>query len=511
MKNYRFTVAYLRLSQEDRSRDNDYSSSIYNQLECIKSYARSIGLLVNKEYIDDGYSGINFDRPGFKQLKDDINSGIIDVVITKDMSRLGRNFLETLYYINDYFFKYNVRYIAINEQFDSYNFESNEQQIMLIFNAFINEKYVKECSIKRKQVALSKTKDGQFIGFIAPYGYKVKNLDNRRTLEIDNYAASIVKRIFTEFVNGKSRVEIAEDLNKDKILSPAVYMGMKLNKNRDYYYEWSDKIIYRILKNKTYTGRIVVRKSEKKDYYQKRRNVIPMDKIETIDNCHPIIVTDELFELANKKIRQFKREKNNYYGVFNQLVVCGECEKNMTILKVKKYNKKVKYYLVCKKTVHRRKCLNRSINETKLKGIVDFTLKDIIDAYVDKDDIIAKVLKKLLKAKRYNLEISNLKDNIEFHNTNIRNLYLQKIMGKISIKEFQEKKAKEVFFKEELIKNINEIINLKDRNNYRDILIEKYNIFLTSDAFFNNILRDLIDKIIVYKDNTIRIFFKFKL
>ena len=511
MENYRLTVAYLRLSQEDINRNNEFSSSIYNQLECIKSYARSIGLLVSKEYIDDGYSGINFERPGFEQLKDDIKKGFIGVVITKDMSRLGRNFLETLYYINDYFFKYKVRYIAVNDQFDSYNFESYEQQMMLMFSSLINERYVKECSIKRKQVALSKTKEGQFIGCMAPYGYKVKKLDDKRTLEIDNYAASIVKRIFTEIVNGKSRAEVAEELNKDKVLSPAVYMGMKLNKNRKYYYDWSDKIIYRILKNKIYTGRIVVRKSEKKDYHQKRRNVIPIDKRETIDNCHPVIITAELFELANGRLRQLKRKKNNYCGLLNQLVVCGECEKNMTIWRVNKYNKKIKYYLVCKKIVDRKKCLNRSISEDKLKMIVDFTLKDIICNYVDEDDILIKTLKKLVKVERYNLKISNLKDNIEFHNINIRNLYLQKIMGKINVEEFIEEKNKEVLLKEESVKKIREIINLKNKKNDKERLAKKYYTFINSNDFLNNIIRDLIDKIVVYKDNTIKIFFKFKL
>ncbi len=512
MKDNRITVAYGRLSIEDLNKENDFSSSIYNQLGFIKSYAKSMGLSIDKEYIDDGYSGINFDRPGFEKLKEDIEKGLIGVVITKDLSRLGRDFIETAYYISEYFARYNVRYIAINDRFDSDNPDDTNQDIMLSIRSLINDRYVKDASVKRKQVAEAKTEEGQYIGFIAPYGYRIKKIKDKRTLEIDEYAAGIVKRIFTEIASGKTREDVADELNKDKVIPPVIYMRMTPSKNKKYYYDWSANVVYRILKNKTYTGRIVKRKSSKQDYHQKQRQVIPIRDRETIDNCHPAIITDELFESANARLKVMKRkEKNDYSGLFSKLVICGECGRTMTACRVKRENGNIKYHFECTRVVDRTPCPNRTIADSKLKAIVSETLKEIINNYVDEDDITTKATKNLLKAERPNLKISNLKDDIELHNVNIRNLYLKKTTGEISLDEFVEKKKNETFLKEQSEKLLKKVMESKNEKVRKEELLEKYNKFINNDEFINNVIRDLIDKIVVYKDNTIKISFKFGL
>lgn len=512
MTDNRLTVAYGRLSQEDDIKDNEFSSSIYNQLGFIKSYAKGLGLNIDKEYIDDGYSGINFDRPGFEKLKDDIENGLIGVIITKDMSRLGRDFLETAYYVSEYFPRNNVRYIAINDQFDSDNPDENDQELMLSIKSLINDRYVKDVSVKRKQVAESKTNEGQFIGFTAPYGYKIKKTENRRTLEIDDYAAGIVKRIFTEIASGKTREEVATGLNEDKIIPPVLYMKMTPSKNKKYYYDWSDKIIYRIIKNKTYTGRIVKRKSTKKDYHEKKRTVVAIRDRETIDNCHPVIISDELFDLANSKLKTIKRkEKNDYSGLFSGLIICGECGRTMTACRVVKENGNVKYHFECTRVVDRKPCPNRTIADSKLKVITTDTLKDIMDNYVDSDDITSKAVKNAIRDERPNVKINNLKQTIEFHSINIRNLYLQKTKGEISVDEFLEKKENETLLKEQSEKMLKEIIESKNIDMRKEELFNKYNMFVNNDGFINDIIRDLIEKIVVYKDNTLKISFKFGL
>ena len=172
----KLTVAYGRLSQEDINKLKEFSSSIYHQLAIIQFYAMEKGLHIDKEYVDDGYSGASFDRPAFEELKDDIESGLVGTVITKDMSRLGRNFIETAYYIGEYFPRNNVRYIAINDSFDSDSVDVCEQQIMMEIKALINDWYVKEVSTKRKQVAESQTEEGQFIGPLPPYGYRIMSI-----------------------------------------------------------------------------------------------------------------------------------------------------------------------------------------------------------------------------------------------------------------------------------------------------------------------------------------------
>lgn len=514
MRDNRLNVLYGRLSKEDLIKDKEFSSSIYNQTGFIKSYAKTMGIEINQEYVDDGYSGINFDRPSFERLINDIEKGLVGIVITKDISRLGRNMAETVYYIAEYFPKYNVRYIAINDKYDSNDSDNSSQEIMLQFKSLANDKYVKDASIKRKQVAEAKTNEGQFIGFMAPYGYKIKKINDKRTLEIDDYAANIVKRIFSEISSGKTRSEVAEGLNNDKVMPPVLYINMTISKKKKYYYDWTDKIIYRILENKTYTGRIVRRKSIKKDYHQKKRDVIAIRDREVIENCHPAIISDELFEAANKKLKTSKRkEKNDYNGLFNDLIICGECFNKMTACRINRSDRKTKvqYYFQCNKIIDRKTCCNRSIADSKLKLIVEDTLKDIINTYVSEEDITTKATKTLLKKERPNLKISNLQSDIDLHNNNIRNLYLQKTTGKISLNDFLEKKKIESSLKEQSEQLLKEVIESKNENTRMEDLLKKYNSFINNNEFMNESIRDLIDKITIFKDNTIEICFKFGL
>lgn len=512
MDNNKLTVVYVRLSQEDFEKDNEYSTSIYNQLGFIKSYAKSMGLVIDKEYIDDGYSGTNFNRPGFEKLRDDIANGLIGTILTKDMSRLGRNFIETAYYISEYFPKNNVRYIAINDQFDSDNPDNNEQQIMLGIRSLINDRYVKDVSIKRKQVAMAKTEEGQFIGFQAPYGYKIKKIKDKRTLEIDEYAASIVKRIFTEIASGKTSKEVADGLNNDKVIPPIVYMKMTPSKNKLYHYDWASSGIYRILKNKTYTGRIVKRKSSKEDYHQQKRTFIPTRDRETIDNCHPAIITDELFEAANSRLIITRRkQKNNYCGLFSGLVICGTCGRSMTACRVQKKGRKEQYYFECTKVVDRQPCKSRNIADSRLRTIVLENLKDIINNYVSEDEIVSKATKDILNNERPNLKIANLKDDIKLHNTNIRNLYLKKTTGEITLDDFIIMKDNEIKLKEQSEKLLKEIEESKNEDIRKEELLDKYYKFINNDESINDIVRDLIKEIVVYKDNTLKLSFKFGL
>lgn len=508
----RLIVAYGRLSQEDINKFNEFSSSIYNQLAIIKSYTSDIGLHIDREYIDDGYSGANFDRPAFEKLKEDIESGMIGTVITKDMSRLGRNFIETAYYIGEYFPRNQVRYIAINDQFDSDSSDVQDQQIMMEIKALVNDWYVKDISLKRKQVAFAKTEEGQFIGVIAPYGYKIKKENGKRTLEIDEYSAGIVKRIFTEIASGKTRSEVAEGLNKDKITPPIIYMNMTQSKKKKYYFDWSDKIVYRILKNKTYTGKIVKRKSFKKDYHQKKRSFIPIRDRETIDHCHPVIITEELFNASNNQLKTMKRkEKIDYNGLFSKLVICGECGNVMTVCRRKRENGNIRYFFTCTRVKVRCHCSNRTIADSKIQFIVTNTLKDFLHSYIDKDEILRKAAKNLLKEERPNLKMAHLKEKIELHNTNIRNLYLKKAKGEISLDEFIEKKGLESYQKEQSEKLLKKVIESKNEDLRKQELKEKYDQFINNDNLIPQIIKDFIDKLIIYKDDTIQISFKFKI
>lgn len=509
LMNNRLIVAYVRLSQEDKNKLKDFSESIYNQIDLIKSYGESKGLRIDKAYIDDGFSGTNFERLGFQKLIADIEKGLVRVVITKDMSRLGRNFIECAYYISEYFPKYGVRYIAINDNFDS-KYTNDSRDIVVSFKSLINDRYARDISIKRKKIADIKTCDGQFIGFIAPYGYKIVKKDGRRTLEIDEDAALIVKRIFTEIALGKTRQEVADGLNNDKILSPILYMNMRPAKNKKYYYDWSSNIIYRILKNKTYTGKIVKRKSIKKSYLQKNRKIIPIRERQVIDNCHEAIVTEELFNRANDKlIIMQKHEKKEYSGLLSGLVFCGECGRAMLLCK--KMNTGVRYYFACTKTIDRKSCQNRTIGDLKLKEIIVSILQSIVRDYVCEEKIVLQVVKDLVKWERLNLKILYLKENIELSNKKIRNLYLQKVWEEITLAQFLEKVANESSAKKKLEQRLKEIERYKNVDILKCEISTQYKGFINDDKFMRMILDDLVDKIIIYKNNIVKILFKFNL
>ena len=257
--------------QNEKTKDNNALSQSMHTISMLVKIPKPAGVMDNINVQNKTYqytAAENMVALGDEVVSNnailvDIESGMIGTVITKDLSRLGRNFIETAYYIGEYFPRNHVRYIAINDQFDSDSSDIHDQQIMMEIKALINDWYVKDVSTKRKQVASTKTEDGQFIGVIAPYGYKIKKENGRRTLKIDEYSAGIVKRIFTEIASGKARSEVAEGLNKDKITPPIIYMNMTQSKKKKYCFDWSDNIVYRILKNKTYTGKIVKRTIDK--------------------------------------------------------------------------------------------------------------------------------------------------------------------------------------------------------------------------------------------------------
>lgn len=510
MHNTQLVVGYLRLSENDLEKKYDYSKSIYNQSQIIHEYAKKLGLRIDDEYIDDGYSGIHFDRPEFGRLLEDVRAGKVAVVITKDISRLGREFVETAYYISEYFTKYHVRYIAINDQYDSINSNSEYMDIMLKIRSIMNDRYVKDISNKRKQVAQLQTHQGNFLGPLAPYGYKIVKKHGKRSLEIDEQAAEIVKRIFSSITNGKTRIEIAMELNAEKVPPPIVYMNMTYASNRKYFLDWSDQIIYRILTNKTYIGRLVIRKSIKTDYKQKKRDYIYISKRETIENTHPAIVSESLFKEANSKLRMIKKRRssiNKCNRFFYQKVMCGECGKIMTLHEIVNNNKKV-YYWKCGKITNRKKCINRVIYDSKLRNISLHTITKLINDFVDEKDIFKRVEKYVVPKYTLKVKERNIKQNIELCDYNIHKLYMKKVSGEIDLDTFLCQKKIQIDAKKNYeckLLQINDIYNKKKDNNIK----QYYRDFLRKSILSAESLEYLVNKIIIYNDGVIQFSFKF--
>ncbi len=499
-------VSYSRISFADGDKskyDINNSRSIVNQINFINLYAMKNGLFIDEEYVDDGYSGVNFDRPAFQRMIDDIEEGKIDTIITKDISRLGRNFLDTLYYITDYFPKHKIRYIAINDGYDSSNPDSGMCDMFLQVRTFLNERYIKNCSEKIRNVKQQQRDKNNYMGFVAPYGYKIVKKNGIRTLEIDKYASTIITRIFKEIANGNSRIEVAKQLNKEKILSPSVYMQMTTPSNRQYRKKWSAGAIYRIIRNRTYTGNIVYGRVIKKDYKSKYEYV-SLDERKTIKNTHPAIIEDELYNQANLNLKRLsKKKKNNYNGLFSGLVICGKCGRPMTAMQRTRSHGNITYHFSCGKIFDGKVCKSRTIADEKLKKIVSNILINIINEHIDDNRIIDTEKKNLLKRNQINNKIKGLQINISNYENEIKNNYLKKVNNEISIIDFINLRKDIMLKKKEDEKILKELLSRKEEETFRDNLYEKYCDFLTEDKILKYGLRELISEIIVYKDKLV--------
>lgn len=499
-------VSYSRISFADGDKskyDINNSRSIVNQINFINLYATKKGLFIDEEYVDDGYSGVNFDRPAFQRMIDDIEEGKIDTIITKDISRLGRNFLDTLYYITDYFPKHEIRYIAINDGYDSSNPDSGMCDMFLQVRTLLNERYIKNCSEKVRNAKQQQREKNNYMGFIAPYGYKIVKKNGIRTLEIDKYASTIITRIFKEIANGNSRIEVAKELNKEKILPPSVYMQMTTPSNRQYRKKWSAGAIYRIIRNRTYTGNIVYGRVMKKDYKSKYEYV-SLDERKMIKDTHPAIIEDELYNKANLNLKRLsKKKKNNYNGLFSGLVICGKCGRPMTAMQRTRSYGKVTYHFACGKIFEGNICKSRTIADEKLKKIISTVLINIINEHIDGNKIIDTEKKNLLKKSQIDNKIEGLRINISNYEDEIKNNYLKKVNNEISIDDFVKLRESIVLKKKEAEKKLKELLSIKEEETFRDNLYEKYCDFLTEEKILKYGLRELVSEIIVSKDKLV--------
>ena len=498
--------AYIRLSEEDIVKsENYYSTSILNQIELIETYAKKNNILINKKYIDDGYSGINFHRPAFEEMLEQIKKGNIDIVITKDFSRLGREFISTSYYITKFFPQHRIRYISINENYDSFNKDNNDKEMMVGIRGIINDRYIKDTSMKIKAVKQQKIKEGNYMGFIAPYGYK-KVKKKKITLEIDEKAGAVVQYIFSLIIDGKSKRDIADILNTMKIKTPMQYMNMTKSKGKCYRDKWTEAIIYRIVRNQTYAGNTYKRKSVKMNYKQRKRDYIRIKDREILYNTHPAIIDLKTFEKANKFVKSNSTKVNktkDYKDTLNGLVKCGECGKIMNVSARKRESGRVVYIYYCTNGKNKQCCNNtKIIFINKLIGIVYECLINIINQLDEK--IIIEIMYNKQKSED---KIKMLNNELEILRIRLKEIYLKKINNQIKVEEFAKKR-----------KEINEKINskleqIKKENNVKiqkQQIREKYEE-LKKEKNLMKYIYDLIKEVKFYEDRKIEIDWMFKI
>ncbi len=368
MKKYK-VGAYIRLSKEEYS-DNKESNSIVNQKQIITEYIKNTdGLVLVDYYIDDGYSGTNFNRPAFEKLLKDITNGKINTIIVKDLSRLGRNHIEVDNYLENIFPIMNVRFISIIENIDSYeNPESLDNYIVPIKN-LMNDAYAKDISKKVKSVLKSKKINGEFVGAFAPYGYK-KSLDDNHKFVKDMEASYYVLLIFNGTLKGETSGEIANELNKRNVLTPEMHIREKiLGKSSDDINErWNAKMVTRILKNKTYIGDLIQGRKKVESY--RNHKLIDTNEEEwiIIKNHHEPIISEEKFNKVQEIIENnnARINKDGKVDLFYGYLKCGDCGS--------KFKKSGEYYY-CESYARYKKCTRHSINRNKLIRKVEENIK----------------------------------------------------------------------------------------------------------------------------------------
>lgn len=507
----KLVVSYVRLSEKDRNLKELYSDSINHQRILIKNYAKDIGIVIDKEYIDDGCSGGNFERPAFNQLLEDIEGGNISTVITKDFSRLGRNFVDTAYYITEYFTLNDVRYIAINDSFDSKKDDSMVNDLMVGIKSLVSDKFLKDTSERVRKAKQQKSEEKNFMGFIAPYGYKKVKDNGRITFIIDEEVAPIVRRIFKEMSEGRFAREIANDLNNELVIAPFDYMKMTESKGKNYYHKWNKSIIYRIIKNISYTGNLFYRKSNSIDYHnKKKRKFIKYDDRDIIKDTHEAIISMELFNLANNSLRHNSgSEKCNYDGVYKNLIYCGECGNSLKVTNTEKRKKRtIQFYCIHYNAGERD--FSFGIYLSKIDKVIKNILKDIIKNYLDTDEIINKIVDGILKDDKVESKISNLQNVITQNRLQIKNQYIMKTKGDITLEQFLKFKEEKNNLIEKNEKIIEQLNARYDKDSLIKLVKEKYESFTEDEEVFNIVVKELIEKIILYRDRTIKINFKFK-
>ena len=327
MKTGRFTLgfAYLRLSNEEAQ--GGESSSITNQRMIVENYCKQNGITLVREFVDDGYSGGNFNRPGFKEMLKQLEQGKANLVITKDLSRLGRDMREASYYAEQFFPEHGIQYIAIAD-----NFDTEHDNIMAPFLFAMNEVYLRDGSRKVKDVLRSKRESGQYCA-CPPYGYR-KDQENKHRLAPDEMTAPVVERIFKRAAAGDSSRKIALDLNADGIIPPLKYRVLY----RDEFSEegaarasdlWNYTTVKRILKNQVYLGHTMLGKSRKVSVKSKKKVAVPRDNWAVTNDTHPPLVDKALFQRAQENLGRGTRNYQAYdhvrKSIFGGIAVCARC------------------------------------------------------------------------------------------------------------------------------------------------------------------------------------------
>jgi tnpX site-specific recombinase len=504
---------YCRLSKDDGN--SVESMSIWSQKVMLKQFAESNSIAIYDYYVDDGYSGTNFERPSFKKMITDIENGKINCVITKDLSRLGRNYLQSGAYIEMYFPQKNIRYIAITDGIDTLN--SNQNDIMP-FKNILNEMYAKDTSKKVKSAIQSRMREGTYIGSKAPFGY-LKDPDNKRRLIIDEKTKPIIELIYKLCLEGKGTQLISQELMKRKILRPSAFVenAEKLyGLTEENKYQWSHRMVLNVLRDPVYCGNMARNKRPTLSFKNSKRMYIPKSDYIYAKDTHEGIVSEEIWEQVQTMIdkRKCNNKKGLYYdNIFQGLVRCPKCGYALTPktdyrLKKKELIDFVHFSCSTYKKYGVNACSSHRIEARDLYNIV---LEDIQYhgnmALSAKEDFVEKIIEKIEvekidEGKELSNKLELKKNQLAELDRSYEQLYEDRLEGNITERNFNLMNVSISKKQDKLIEEIKVLegdieVSFETEDNYKKFMnnISKYAKIKSLNRY---ILNQIIDKIYVY-------------
>lgn len=507
-------VIYIRLSEADEGKFYESESeSITNQRNLLMNFVKEKGFIFVGEYVDDGYSGTNFERPGFTKMIEDIKNKMVNLVIVKDLSRLGRDHVMTGYYIENFFPENNIRFISLQENYDSaINQASNDSSTFIIA---CNDYYSRQNSIKIRSVLNDKRKKGKFIGSNPSYGY-MKDPEEKGHLIPDPEYAPVVKKIFEMAASGVGLSDITSYLNDNKIKTPSSLKRKNPNSKMRYNEQWTISSVKKILKNRMYTGDMVQSTQTKVNYKSKKKKALPKSNWDIVPGTHEPLVDKLTFERIQGNVKRTNASvSNREKRLFENLLFCKECGNALTIT----YRKNHNYWTInCNKYARdprRRLCEPHFMPYDKLEEALLEVVRTTCKNYIKQID--SKLLSKEIAGKNSSKDdnkekIRYLENKIKEYISKIDMLYEDKFRGNISdvtykrLSQETESLLNKTQLDLEKYKNTkNEGIKTKELEEYEKGIRELIDIKKPT----RELLQTLIDKIEIDKDKNIEIFYRF--
>lgn len=508
MSNLKKTALYCRLSQDDGLKGD--SNSIQNQKNILQKFAEDHHFPNPCFYVDDGFSGGNFQRPAFQQMISDMENGEIGIIVTKDLSRLGRNQLHTGLYIEERFPMFGVRYIAINDNVDTDSSESND---LMPFKNLFNEWFIRDTSRKIRAVLKAKAERGERLGTRAPYGY-IKDPETKK-LAVDDEAAAIVRRIFAMCASGNGPSQIARILKKEQVLTPTMYAYTRYGMNHTcldtaHLYNWSDSAIANLLENEIYLGNTVNMKYSTKSYKDKRRVEHSREECLVFKDTHPALITQEVWDIVQRVRKNRRRptkmeEQNKYSG----LVFCADCGSNMVLHRARTTSASYNHFTCRTYKKDGESCTGHYIRECVLDEVVLEDLRRVTAMARERPEEFAAYIGSKQSAeiqreiRRQEKELAAMRKQKAELDAIFKKLYEDSVLSRITTEQFQMLSSSYTEEQNQIAAGIPQkeadIQRLRETVSGTDGFLDKAKRYMDITELTPELLRLFIEKIVVHE------------